>query len=495
MKKVLAFLIFVLLLSLQTFAQVGKPYPIKELNTPDGDEYEPLITADGKTMYFCATDRDDNLGLEDIFVSHWENGHWSKPEVLTDICTADKNEAPLTVSTDGTTLIVFIDGNVYKTHKQADGHWSKPEPFEEVNYSDWNCDVNISADGNAILFSSGDSWKTSINIYVITKNEDGTWSEPQKLLETINKGDVNRTPFLSADMKTLYFSSDMEGGYGELDIYKATRTNLNSWTEWSEPINLGKNINTPDYDWAFKITTDGTKGYYNITIDDQEDIYMVDLPKNLQPEKVITLSGKILNTDGEPLYAEINWKNLETGEKLATLNSDPATGEYFITLTKGINYGIYVSKDGFYPVSYNLDLRGNIKNYNLHKDFTLKKIEKKIQGDVSIKFNNVFFETAKYDLKPESFPELNRLAEFIKQHPDIKVEIAGHTDNVGSVEYNLELSQKRANAVKEYLISKGVNPAQLIAKGYGESKPVATNATPEGRQQNRRVEFKILKNK
>ncbi len=494
MKKNLIFLL-VLFLSMQVLAQNNKPYPISDkINTESGDEYVPILTADGKTLYFCGSDRDDNLGGEDIYVSHLVNGKWTTPKIVEKLSTEDANESPLSVSADGNTLILFKNGEIYSTEKTADG-WSELKKFDVLNFKDWNSDVCITADGNAILFSAGvKSWfDIDIKIYVTTKQEDGTWSEPHCLDSVINAGTINRSPFLHPDMKTLYFSTDGYGGYGYLDIYKTTRLDENSWDKWSTPVNLGENINTEGYDWAMRITTDGKKAIYNVAIDDQSDIYMVDLEEEMQAEKVITLSGKITDEAGNPLDAKVNWENLETSEKIGTLKSNPATGEYFITLPQGKNYGIYISKDGYYPISDNEDLRGEIKKYNIHKDFVLKNIKKILQGETSIQLNNVFFETNKYELQKESFPELNRLAEFLKTNPTVKIEISGHTDNVGSESYNKNLSQQRANTVKQYLISQGCNKNQLISVGYGESKPVETNATEEGRAKNRRVEFKVIK--
>ena len=494
MKK-LSFILIIIALKSVLIAQNSKPYPISDnINTATGDEYVPVLTADGKTLYFCGSDRDDNLGGEDIYVSHFVNGEWTKPKIVKELSTAENNESPLSISADGNTMIFFDNGKIYSSERTANG-WSEPELFDVLNFKDWNSDVSITADGNAIFFSAGTkSWfDIDIKIYVTNKQPDGTWSEPICLDSIINAGTINRSPFLHPDMKTLYFSTDGYGGYGYLDIYKTTRLDENSWDKWSEPVNLGENINTEGYDWAMRITTQGDKAIYNISTNDQNDIYMVDLEKEMQAEKVVTLSGKITDEAGNPLDAKINWENLETGTKIGNLKSNPANGEYFITLPVGKNYGIYVSKDGYYPVSENIDLRKNIVNYDIKKDFTLKNIEKILEGETSIQLNNVFFETAKYDLKKESYPELNRLADFLKQNPNVKVEISGHTDNVGSDEYNKNLSQQRANTVKKYLISQGCNSEQLKAVGYGETKPIASNNTEEGKAQNRRVEFRVIK--
>ncbi len=475
--------------ALPLMAQTLQPVRLSDsINTEDGEEIAPVISADGKTLYFCASGREDNIGGEDIFVSHFVDGHWTKAKVMEELSTEDNSDAIEAVSVDGNTIIFFRSGQIYKTHKTADG-WSEPELYEELNYQGWNADISISADGNAIFFASGyNGWfDTQIDIYVIVKQPDGSWSEPIKLDSTINAGTINRSPFIHPDMKTLYFSTNGYSENGDLDIYKVTRLDENDWTKWSEPVPL-TGINTDGSDWGLKVTTDGTKAYFNR----DGDIYVVELPKQAQAERVVTLAGLVTDQDGKPLDADIIWEDLETGKKLGQLRTDPSNGKYFITLPPGKNYGVYVSKDGYYPVSTNIDLRGDIADYNIEKNFTLNSIESLKQGRATIQLNNVFFETNSYRLKPESYPELRRLAQFLKENPDIAVEISGHTDNTGSAQYNLQLSQKRANAVRDFLISQGCNPSQLKAVGYGETKPVADNSTEEGRARNRRVEFKII---
>ncbi len=472
-------------------------------------EYMPVLTADEKTIYFCAEDRNDNYGKEDIFVSYFKNGQWTKPYVVKELSTVHGNEAPLSISADGNTLLIFSNGDVFISHKTKYG-WSAKSPISAINTTYyWEADATITADGNAILFSSdrygnvgtyhqfsehyhGD-YIGNLDLYVIIKQEDGTWSAPINLGPTINTPYAERTPFLHPDMKTLYFASDGHPGLGKMDIFKATRLNDTSWTEWSEPVNLGLGINTPKKEYGYKISTDGTKAYYTQFLKGQSDIYYLTLPKDMRPEQVAVVSGYVKDKNNNPLDANIVWENLETNEKLGTLTSDPQTGYYTITLPIGKNYGFFVSKTGFYPLSDNIDLRNQDKNLTLNKDFTLIAIDDILKGNTAIELHNVFFDFNKYNLKKESFPELDRLAEFIKSHENIKIEISGHTDSKGADEYNLQLSQKRADAVKNYLISKGCNAEQLISKGYGSQIPVADNNTDEGRQQNRRVEFKVLK--
>ncbi len=479
-----------------------------KINT-NGNEYMPVLSTDDSTLFFCGENRTDNIGGEDIYFSTFDKNEWKKPYLIRELSTSYSNEAPLAISADGNSLIVFSNGDIFISEKSKAG-WTKPRPFKEISTrKNWEADALISADGNAIFFATdsknniGPFFKFNqfyhgdyignLDIYVITKKDDGTWSEPINLGEKINTPYAERTPFLHPDMKTLYFASDGHPGVGKLDLFKSTRLNDSSWTQWSEPINLGLGINSPKKEYGYRISTDGTKAYFTKFTENQADLYYTFLPENTRPNKVALITGKVINENNKPIQAEIVWENLDNSKKLGTLKSDPITGEYIITLPLGKNYGFYVSKNNYYPVSDNIDLTTENDNIKIHKNFTLIKIDEIIEGKASIELHNVFFDFDKYNLKPTSFPELNRLAEFIKSHNNVIVEISGHTDNLGSESYNKKLSKNRAISVKNYLIEQGCNPKQLIAKGYGDNKPVADNSTDQGRQKNRRVEFKVIK--
>ncbi len=479
------------------------------INSPRYQQYAPVLSIDGKTLYFASQNRPGQMG-EDIYVSYFKNGDWSKPQKVSQL-SSSLNEAPLSLTADGNTLLMFYNGDVYYTQKTKSG-WSPKKPISEINTDAWEADAFITADGNAIFFVSdrkgniGGYHKFSMpyhgdyigntDIYVIVKQKDGSWSKPINLGPTINTPYAERSPYLHPDMKTLYFSSEGHGGLGRMDIFVSHRLSDTSWTQWSEPINLGKAINTPDKEYGYKITADGTKAYFAKINQNNTGIYYIDLPPKVRPQAIAIISGVIKDKNtGEPIEANIVWENLETGKKLGELKSDPISGKYTITLPVGKNYGFYISKNNYYPISDNVDLRTYTKNVNftLQRDFKLLKIKELLQGDEAIELNNVFFDFNKATLRKESFPELNRLANFLKKNPNIKIEISGHTDNIGSDEYNQKLSEQRAKAVKNYLVSKGCDPQQMIVVGYGSSKPIASNKTEQGRQKNRRVEFRIIK--
>jgi len=481
---------------------------ISNLINSDAMEYAPVISADDNSLYFCGRERIDNIGFEDIFLSTKENETWTSPTLVENLSSKFGNEAPLSISADGNTMLLYSDGDIYYSEKTVSG-WSKTKEFPVINSaSDWEADAMITADGNAMIFISdrsggigmyhehGEEFHGSLSgnsdIYISIKNEAG-WGLPINIGTTINTPFAERSPFLHPDLKTLYFSSEGHAGLGKLDVYKTTRLYDTSWLYWSEPVNLGKEINTGEDEYGYKITTNGEVAYFSFFTASQSDIYYFELPKELRPEQVATIKGIVTDDKTYPLDAEIVWEDLTSGQIIGHSKSNPADGKYFITLTLGRKYGYYVKKDGYYPQSGNIDLSNEKKSVEVEKNFVLISIDELINNEVAIPLTNLFFDTDKFVIKPESYPELNRLAEFLNQYPDLKVEISGHTDNTGGIAYNKDLSEKRALAVKTYLTSVGCNTQMLNAIGYGDTKPVDVNTTDSGKSNNRRVEFKVIK--
>ena len=478
---------------------------ISNIINTKGHEYAPVVTVDNKTMYFCGRNRKGNIGLEDIFVSKQKNNTWTEPKLINGVNTPMAHEAPLAISADGNTLIIYFNRNIYYSKKQYD-RWLMPRKFPSVNidYS-WEADAMLSSDGNAILFISDrksnigkhnefgklyhGAVNGNLNIYVCTKTENG-WSKPINLGKTINTPYAERSPFLHADMKTLYFSSDGHGGLGNLDVYKSTRLNDSSWTEWSEPVNLGKAINTYGDEYDYKISTNGKYAFLS-SYKDNFDINKIQIPINMRPGYVAIISGTIKNSKKQNIKAKIKWEDLKTGKIMGLSENNIVDGNYTITLPLGKNYGYFIEHKDYYPLSGNIDLKKQKKQIEITKNFTLRSYVEIINNKVSIPLANVFFEHNKATLKTESYNELNRLIKFINKNKNLKIEISGHTDNTGTTAYNKKLSQKRAEAVKHYLVSRGCRSANLIAIGYGEAKPVADNNTDKGKAKNRRVEFKV----
>ncbi|MDZ7262623.1 MAG: OmpA family protein [candidate division KSB1 bacterium] len=368
----------------------------------------------------------------------------------------------------------------------------------------------LTADGKAILFTSdrpgrigefhkknyffhGSTWG-NIDIYVCNKTDSG-WSEAINLGGTINTPYCEYTPFLHPDGKTLYFSSDGHYGFGELDVFKATRLSDTSWTEWSEPINLGKEINGPNKDWGYRIATAGDLAYFSVFNRPEgyggDDIYSIELPPEVKPLAVTTVSGKVADPDGQPLEVEIKWNDLTLNKPAGEARSDPKTGRYFIALPAGHRYSYYPEKDGYISETKYLDLTDKKQYAEYSLDIILYPVITVGKGEPPPFKLVVFFDVDKWELREDSFLELNHWVDFLKKNPEIHFEIHGHTDSTGTEAHNQWLSDQRAQSVADYLVTKGISKKRLTARGFGESRPVDTNETEEGRQNNRRVEIKF----
>ncbi len=490
---------------------------LSNINTK-GSEYFPVITIDGSRIYFTGVDRKDAIGGEDIYFSDYVNGVWQNANLLGYPFNTKGDDAINSISADGNTLVLFGNykgafggGDNFYSERTASG-WSEIKPFRQQNSIYWDCDGYLTADGKAFFFTSDrpggigpfqkgglfyhGEYEGNTDIYVSVKNDSG-WGNPVNIGSVINTPYSERSPFLHPDGKTLYFSSDGHYGMGSLDVFKSVRLNDTSWTEWSEPVNLGKEINTSGFDIAYKISTDGEYAYFSSNREGGKggyDIYSIKLPPEAKPEKnVVTIKGKVTDETGAPLDASLIWFNITNNTNAGSLTSNPETGDYLIVLPNGINYSYFAEKQGYYSVSNDIDLSAESESKELTVNITLLSLRSLQENETSIKLNNIYFDFDRYELKPESFTELDRLYKFLIDNPAIRLEISAHTDSKGSDEYNNNLSQRRAESVVGYLTQKGIDSGRLIAKGYGKSNPVAGNDTEEGRALNRRVEMKIIK--
>jgi len=485
----------------------------------DVDDYSPVISADEKTMYFTSKYRLGGFGEEDIWFSEFDGKTWSVAKNLQDLNTSN-SEAPMSISSDGNMLTLFGNytgsfggGDIFYSERQK-GAWSLPKNMGGfINTSYFECDAYFTSDNNTIFFVSdrpnqltdywpknqyknGSTWGNT-DIYVSEK-VNGQWTKPINIGSTINTDFAERNPFLHPDGKTLYFTSEGHAGLGGLDVFKSTRLSETSWTEWTEPVNLGKQINTPKNDWGYAFTTNGEKAFFaasrSESMSESSDIFMVTLPLNMRPTAVITLSGTVKDERGMPLEATIRYEDLSTKKVLGELKTNPNDGTYFMILQPGKNYGYFASKDGYIHDSKNLDLRKlkPNKNTELTQNFVLKQTKAVVASKETIEISNLFFDTSKWDIRSESFPDLDRWIQILKSYPaNQEFVVSGHTDNVKGKITNMELSKNRANEVLKYLIMNGIDKQRLSVKGMGETKPRATNKTSEGRQLNRRVEIEF----
>lgn len=475
-------------------------------------EILPVISPDGKTLYFIRADHPTNTkgsyASQDVWVADITNGieNATAKRLATTPFNSQKYNSIAGVSPDGNTMLIKgvfdSDGELLKRgysfiYRTKDG-WSKPVALDIPEYEDMTkgdyIGANWTQDGKHIILSmSTVEGKNEQDLYVTHLQDDGKWTKPISLGDTINAPDTDEhSPYLASDGKTLYYSSDREGGFGSNDIWMVKRED-STWTKWSSPVNMGPEVNTDSWDAYYTIDAQGKYAYKASDKDSKgkEDIVRIQLKEEVQPDPVILITGTVYNQKtNEPLGATIDYNGMVDGKNYGVARTNPSTGEYTIVLPYGVNYDFSAFAAGFMGVSENLDLTGVGEYMEIKRDLYLVPIE----VGQTVRLNNIFFETGKADLKSESFTELNRVIEFLQQNPNIKIELSGHTDNVGNDEFNKTLSQKRADSVMAYLVTNGIDPTRLLAKGYGMEKPVADNTTEEGKAMNRRVEFTILSN-
>jgi outer membrane protein OmpA-like peptidoglycan-associated protein/Tol biopolymer transport system component len=468
----------------------------------ENDELGPVISADGKTLYFARQNVKENIGGEyddeDIWYSVLEGNVWLKAKNMGRSLNTGLADNLVAVSADNNTMIFEKDNAFAIRHRTSTG-WSELEKLNLTfnNESDFFV-ATISSDGNAIIFSAKlkenvayEANRQESDLYVTLKDSNNKWSRPLNLGNIINTRGEETSPFLSADGKTLYFATDGRPGYGYQDIFFARR-NGDSWTDWSSPVNMGPSVNTAGFDAYYTVPASGDYAYY-VSYDKgigKADIFRIKLHEDVKPNPVILLKGVVINKSTQaPLAAIIHFENLTTRASVGDARSDPKTGKYQIILPYGAHYGIRASTDGFYSVHENLELAQKSTYAEVTKDLLMVPIA---IGE-TIKLNNVFFEAGLPVLKSESYPELDRLVTILKENMGIHIELEGHTDAKGNADAVMKLSQERVDAVKLYLVNKGIGADRISGQGFGATRPVAPSDTEENSKLNRRVEFKITK--
>lgn len=497
------------------------------------NEINPMISPDGKTLYFARISHPNNThgtkGSQDIWYARLDTltNKWGPAQRMGQPLNKDEYNCAYSITPDGNTMLIkgqYDKGN-YETRgfsisKRTAAGWAAPQKIDipgYVNMSKGQFDCGfMSADGKVLLMAFSEKKNSKEDdLYVIFRQKDGSWTKPMNLGPEVNTKFTETTPFLAPDGATLYFSSDREGGLGSNDIYVCKRVDK-TWKHWSKPVNLGPKVNTDGYDayytlaasgdYAYLTTFKNTLGKGDIVRVKLSDGSSTDQPSKVgsgddvagktgadatRPDPVALISGKVIDQiTGKPVEARIIYQTLPDGAEAGEATSDPLTGEYKIVLPYGQKYTMRAVAKDFIAEGDNIDLT-KMRGYQeiKGKDLKLASIE---PGHV-VPLNNIFFDTGKSELRPESAPELDRLVITLNEFPKMTIEMRGHTDNTGSNEINNKLSQDRADAVREYFISKGIEPDRIASKGFGETKPVATNDTDEGRQKNRRVEFVIVK--
>jgi len=488
-------------------SSIANPVPFDPENTGQGvntpfDEYVNIITTDGAQMLFTRKTPihvDKDLFEENVFSSFSLDETWQTAMNFDEKLNAVGNLGAITISPDG--MYIFFTachlpqgfGSCDLYYMQRSGSkWTSPENLGPViNTTTWESQPSFSADGKTLYFASrrpggfgsSDLWKSEML-------ENGHWSVPTNLGEKVNTIKPEMSPQIHQDGQTLYFSSKGHVGMGGFDLFY---TRLDSTGFWGKPVNLGYPVNTLSDEVNIIVTAAGTEAY--ISSDQyggygQFDIYRFDLPEAARPEQVTYMKGKVFDAQTKkPLLARFELIDLATGKAVVESWSDEVNGEFLVCLPTNKQYALNVSSEWYLFHSENFNLSAEYTALEpLYKDIPMEKIEK----GRSVVLENIFYETDKYELKEESRIELQKLLIYLNQYPSLKIEISGHTDNVGTEKYNLELSNKRAESVSQYLVDEGISPDRLESRGYGFSNPVASNDTEEGKAQNRRTEFKVL---
>ncbi|MDU0369217.1 OmpA family protein [Hymenobacter endophyticus] len=497
---------------------VNSPYP----------EYGPVITADESVILFTSRrpgstgdQKDPETGgfMEDIYTStRTTKGSWVDARNLGEGVNTEGHDATVGLSPDGQRLLVYMEDNGGDLHEAnlRGAEWRKPQKLgSRINTRSHESSAAYTPDGRSLYFvTDKEGGLGQRDIYKIEMEGRG---------QAVNLGSVINTQygeegvFLHPDGKTMYFSSEGHNSMGGYDIFKSVFEN----GKWSTPENLGWPINTPDDDVFFVISASGRHGYYSSFRDDglgSKDIYQITflgpekppvlsqedqlLASRAQPVKetllappvaivaaqVTILKGIVTDeASKQPIEATIDVIDNSLNQTIASFQSNGQSGRYLVSLPSGVNYGIVVRKDGYLFHSENFDLPAKAAYSEVVKDIALKKLD----VGVKVVLNNIFFDFDKATLRKESTNELERLQKLLVETPALRLEISGHTDNVGKAEYNKDLSQRRAKAVVDYLVAKGIDKGRLTFAGYGDTQPVASNASKTGRQLNRRTEFKV----
>jgi len=464
-----------------------------KINSPVS-EYFPCLSLDGKEFFFTRKVQSYN---EDFYSAKWDGKDWAKAAPLGGDVNTDQNEGAQMISQDGEWLVFAAsnrkDGwggfDLYISFLTPKGWSDAMNLGGQINSEMWDSQPCLSPDKRDLYFSSrrmggyGGS-----DLYVSHLLPNGEWTTPENLGAGINTSGNEESPFIHADNQTLFFSSNGRLGYGGTDLYYSKKGPKG---DWSVPENLGYPINTIDDEGTLFIAADAKTAYYASERSDSKgglDIYSFELPDDIRPNKTLWVKGQVFDkktTKGLPSAVEL----IELGTKhlISKVQTDEK-GNYLITLPVGKDYAFNVSRKGYLFYSDNFFLSNRSPDSTYEKNIPLQPIE----ANASIVLKNVFFDVNKFDLKPESEAELDIVVQLMNDNPGLKIQIGGHTDNVGKPADNLVLSNNRAKAVVNYLISKNISAQRLTAKGFGETQPIADNKTEEGKALNRRTEMKVI---
>jgi outer membrane protein OmpA-like peptidoglycan-associated protein/tetratricopeptide (TPR) repeat protein len=512
----------------------------REINS-EYEDYAPVLNGDETEIIFTSRRREDNLNenvfednkpYEDIFISKKVGDTWERARNIGPVVNTPYHNSNLALSKDGNTLFIYNDdngGDIYYSERDANGNWGTPVPLPGIINSSFNeKSISMSSDERTLYFASDrPGGFGGIDIYRATLDSKGQWTNVRNLGPKINTEFDEEGPFIDQDNVTLYFSSKGHKGMGGHDIFKSV---FNPETnEWSDPENLGYPINTPDDDVYFVASADGKRAYYSSVREDgmgYTDIYMIVIPEGLKDTEPIVAAADTTSTkpvepqepvekdpvtvpekpaatmplhyvvsvvDAEsqsPLNARVRLQGLRDNVIVASTPAGDGVTDFTIAGPQEKQYRLSVELDGYVFVNETVTLPGaGTEPRTINRTVALRKLAVGVSGVL----RNIYFDFDKWSFKSESYNELNKLERMMQQNPNIRVEISGHTDNIGTKTYNMYLSRKRAEAVKDFLTGKGIDARRIKATGYGETRPLASNDDEkEGRELNRRVEFLVI---
>lgn len=510
---------------------INNPVPFNPVNLGDSintkyNEYWPSLTADGSqlvitrmlpinnaenepiTQFYTpeefvksnpeGVNKVYELFQEDFYYSVKENDLWRSAFEIGEPIKTNKNEGAQSLTSDGFKMYFTVcyksdtkgRCDIYKSERIST-NWGEPVNIgSPINTASWEAQPSIAPDGKTLYFiSDREGGFGGKDIWESTYLPNGNWSNPQNLGEKINTSGDEQSPFIHFDNKTLYFSSNGHIGMGGSDLFKSEKLPDGSWTD---PLNLGYPINTSYDEIGLIVNASGEKAFFSSDrfTDKGRDIFEFELYPDARPNAVSYIKGKVFDSENlVNLNAYFELIDLNTGKPIMQSESDKSTGDFLICIPTDNDYMLNVSKEGYLFYSDNFSLKGIYEITNpFLKDVGLNKIK---QGQKII-LKNIFYRIDSYELEDKSLSELTKLIEFLNYNPSIRIEISGHTDNIGSKEYNTILSENRAKSVFTYLVNNKIEINRLVYKGYGESNPVDTNDTDSGRANNRRTEIKIL---
>lgn len=512
------------------------------INSPEAD-YAPTVNRD-ETLLIFTSRRQGGTGIgnvdkdleyfEDIYVSEFKDGKWQPAQNIGTNINTENHDASISLSPDGNQLYIYRDdngtGDIFVCEKRKDGSWSSPDPLNENINSPYNENAaSLSPDGKTLFFSSDKpGGKGGIDIYYSKMDNRGRWGIAQNIGAPINTKTDEEGAFIDYDGKTLYFSSKGHQGMGGHDIFMSEYDSTTQ--KWKEPINIGYPINTPDNDIYFTKSGASKFGYYASVKAGglgNTDIYRVAIPdaakdyptlksrgflaekgpeeipavtpkkpvktpvavKTKEPLQPVTLHIHLTDENG-PTDARISVASKGTNEKMAVTQVETGVYECVFQPGKAKVYMISVEKEEYMFRNDAVSIpNATTQAQSITRNIRLNKLEVGFRTVL----RNIYFETGKASFKQESYVELKKLEKMMKRNTALEVEISGHTDKLGNDQSNQVLSLRRAEAVIQYLKSKGISSRRMVAKGYGEDRPLASNDDEkDGREINRRTEFEVI---